>query len=218
TMKVALRGPNYQKAEPMLAFHDQLLDRVKALPGVQSVATRSHTPIAPDEGYANLSFAIEGRLPGPADRSNAFYNAVSPDYFHTMEIPVLNGRPFDEHDDKNAQQVIIINETLARRYFSGEDPIGRRMTLNDRNPKEEDWATIVGVVKDTKSRALDGDPAAEMYMPYAQQPQPSMALMIRTTGKPESIAEAARREAQALDKNQPVHSIRTLEGALSEAV
>src|SRR5438552_408037 len=220
TMKVSLRGPNYQKAEPIIAFHDQLLNQIKALPGVQSVATRSYIPIAPDDGYANLSFAIEGRLPSPANRSNAFYNAVSPDYFQTMEIPVLKGRPFDARDDRKAQNAIIINETLARRYFPGEDPVGRRMTLNDKNPKEEDWATIVGIVKDTKPRAQDltSSPVAEMYMPFAQQPQSSMALMIRATNNPESVAAAVRREVQALDKNQLVHSIRTLESVMSEAV
>src|SRR5437016_1601671 len=220
TMKVSLRGPNYQKAEPIIAFNDQLLNQIKALPGVQSAATRSHIPIAPDDGYANLSFAIEGRLPGPANRSNAFYNAVSPDYFQTMEIPLLKGRPFEARDDRKSQSVIIINETLARRSFPGADTIGQRMTLNDKNPKEEDWATIVGIVKDTKPRAQDltSSPVAEMYMPFAQQPQSSMALTIRATNKPESGVAAVRREVQALDKNQLVHSIRTLESVMSEAV
>jgi len=220
TMKVSLRGPNYQKGTPIIAFHDQLIEKLKALPGVQAVATRSHVPIAADDGYANLSFAIEGRLPDAANRTNAFYNAVSPDYFLTMEIPVLKGRPFDARDDRKTRSVIIINETLARRYFSGEDPIGRRMTLNDQDPKEEDWATIVGVVKDTKPRAVDltASPVAEMYLPFAQEPQPSTALMIRTTSNPESIAAAVRHEVQTLDKTQLVHSVRTMDSVMSEAV
>jgi putative ABC transport system permease protein len=220
TMKFSLRGPNYQKAGPIIAFHDQLIEKIKALPGVQSVATRSYVPIAPDDGYANLSFAIDGRLPDRANRPTAFYNAVSPDYFQTMEIPVLEGRPFEARDDRRAQSVIIINATLARRYFSGEDAIGRRMTLNDDNPKEEDWATIVGVVGDTKPRAIDltDGPVAEMYMPFAQQPEPGAALMIRTTNKPESVAAAVSREVQALDKNQLTHSVRTLGSVMSEAV
>ncbi|HBB93994.1 MAG TPA: hypothetical protein DC054_01270 [Blastocatellia bacterium] len=220
TMKISLSGPNYQKGAPIIAFHDQLVAKIKALPGVQSVATRSHVPIAADDGYANLSFAIEGRLPDAANRLTAFYNAVSPDYFRTMEIPVLKGRPFEARDDQKAQSVIIINETLARRYFSGEDPIGRRMTLNDEDPKEEDWATIVGIVRDTKPRAVDltASPVAEMYMPFAQQPQSSTALMIRTTNNPESIAAAVRHEVQTLDKTQLVHSVRTMDRVMSEAV
>src|SRR5260370_35934629 len=147
TMKISLSGPNYQKDAPVLGFHDQLIEKIKALPGVQAVATRSHVPIAADDGYANLSFGIEGRLPDAANRLTAFYNAVSPDDFQTMEIPVVKGRPFAVRDDRKAHSVIVINELLARRYFSGEDPIGRRVTLNDDDPKEEDWVTIVGVVR-----------------------------------------------------------------------
>src|SRR2546427_10835518 len=220
TMKVSLHGPNYQKVGPIIAFHDQLLEKIKTLPGVQAVATRSHVPIAADDGYANLSFAIEGRLPDAANRLTAFYNAVSPDYFQTMEIPVLKGRPFEARDDRKSQSVIIINETLARRYFPGEDPIGRRMTLNDEDPKEEDWATIVGVVRDTKPRAVDLTASAvpEMYMPFAQQPESSTALMIRTTNNPASVAAAVRHEVQTLDKTQLVHSVRTLDSVMSEAV
>src|SRR5262249_16045425 len=155
-----------------------------------------YTPIAPGANYANLGFAIEGQLPDPSNRPTAFYNAISPDYFQTMEIRLLKGRLFDTHDVQQAQNVIIINETLAERYFSGEDPIGKRVTLNDEAPKEEDWTTIVGIVQDTKPRVLDGDPVAEMYMPYAQQPEDSMTLLIRTTSKPESLGAAVRREVQ----------------------
>ena len=218
TMQISLRGPNYQKEAPVIAFYDQLLDQIKALPGVQSVATRSHLPIALDEDYANLSFNIEGQFYEPANRPIAFYNAVSPAYFQTMQIPVLKGRSFDDHDVRKSQNVIIINETLAQRHFPGEDPIAKRMTLNDKNPTEEDWATVVGIVKDTKPRELDREPVAEMYRPFAQQPRSSMVLMIRTTNKPESLAAAVRREVQTLDKNQLVHSIRTFESVMSEAV
>jgi len=218
TMRVSLEGPNYEKAESRIAFYDQLFDKIKALPGVQYVGARYHIPLVPADNYANNSFAIEGRLSDPANPSTAYYNTVSPDLFRTMEIPVSKGRPFNEHDDLKAQRVIIINETLARRYFPGEDPIGKRMTLEDKNPKEEDWATIVGVVKDTKPLTLDSKPAPEMYMPFAQRPASSMALMIRTTNKPESVAAAVRRNVQALDRNQLVYGLRTFEGVMSEAV
>jgi predicted permease len=218
TMRVSMEGPDYENAESRIAFYDQLLDKINALPGVQSAGARYHIPLAPDDGYANLAFTLEGRFYDPANRPTAFYNTVSPDLFRTMEIPVSKGRPFNAHDDQKAQKVIIINETLGRRYFPGEDPIGKRMTLEDENPKEEDWATIVGVVKDTKPLAMDGKPAPEMYMPFAQQPGRSMALMIRTTNKPESVAAAVRRSVQALDKNQLVYVVRTFEGVMSDAV
>ena len=218
TMQLDLRGPNYQRGTPIIAFYDQLLDRIKAQPGVEAAAIRSSVPIAADAGFARLSFAIEGRPPDPANRFIAFYNAVSPDYFRTMQIPLVAGRVFDGHDVRQAQNVIVINETLARRYFAGENPIGKRMTLNDENPQEEDWATVVGIVKDTIPRELEAEPAAEMYMPFAQQPETGMALMIRTTGQPETVAAAVRREVLALDKNQPIYSVRTLPAVLSEAV
>jgi putative ABC transport system permease protein len=218
TMRVSLEGPNYEKAEPRIAFYDQLLDKIKALPGVQSVGARYHIPLVPADNYANLAFTIEGRLSDRANRPTAYYNTVTPDLFRTMEIAVSKGRQFNEHDDQRAQRVIIINETLARRYFPGEDPIGKRMTLNDENPKEDDWSTIVGVVKDTKPLALDSKPSPEMYMPFAQQPARSMALMIRTTNKPESVAAAVRRNLQALDRNQLAYGFRTFEGVMSEAV
>ena len=220
TMRLSLRGPNYEKAAPVIAFHDQLIEKIKVLPGVQSVATRSYVPIATDEGYANLSFGIEGRLPDAANRLTAYFNAVSPDYFRTMEIPVIEGRPLEARDDRKAQSVIIINETLARRYFAGENPIGRRITLNEDNPKETDWATIVGVVGDTKPRAVDltGSPVPEMYMPFAQQPDSTTGLMIRTTNNPENIAAAVRHEVQTLDKDQLIYNVRPLESVMSEAV
>jgi putative ABC transport system permease protein len=218
TMQLELSGPNSRKAAPVIAFYDQLLERIRALPGVTGASTRSHVPIAPDASFAYLSFMIEGRPPDPANRPIAYYNAVSSDFFHTMEIPVLKGRSFDDHDVRKAQNVAIINETFARRHFFNENPIGKRITMNDENPKEEEWATIVGVVGDTKPRSLDSEPAAELYMPFAQEPESSMVLMIRATDKPETIFAAVRGEVLALDKDQPVYSVRTLSRVLSESV
>jgi putative ABC transport system permease protein len=164
-----------------------------------------------------LSFIVEGQPPDSANRPIAYYNAVSPDLFHTMQIPLLKGRAFDSHDVVKAQKVVIINETLARRYFPGIDPLGKRMTLNDDNPKEEDWATIVGVVKDTKQRELSGEPAAEMYLPFAQSPHRSMALMIRTTNQ-DTVVNAVRRDIQALDPGVPLYGVRNMENVISESI
>jgi putative ABC transport system permease protein len=218
SIRLDLEGPNYNRAQPVIAFYDQLLEKIGALPGVRSVATRSHTPLERNADYANLSFAIEGRLPDGSNRPIAYYNAVSPDFFRTMEIPVLKGRSFDGHDARNTRKVMIINETLERRYFSGEDSIGKRMTLNDENPSEEDWATIVGVAGDTKPLVLDGEPAAEMYMPFAQQPQSSMSLMIRATGDPASVVAGVRAAVREIDGTQPVYGIKSFSGIMSEAV
>ncbi len=217
TGRISLSESKYNTEASVIAFYDQLLERIKSLPGVRSAAIRTYIPIAANEGYANRSFFIEGRLADLADRPTAFHNYVSPDLFHTMEIPILKGRPFDKQDVQKAQKVIIINETLARRDFPGEDPIGKRMTYKT-NPMEEDWATVVGIVKDTKPRVLDGESVAEMYMPFAQEPDSSMAFMIRTNSKPEGIIAAVHQTVQSLDKDQPVYGDITLESVMSEAV
>ncbi len=217
TGRISLSESKGETEASVIARYDQLLDQFKSLPGVRSAAIRTYIPIAAKEGYADRSFFIEGRLTGLADTRTAFDNCVSPDFFHTMEIPLLMGRPFDKQDVKNARKVIIINETLARRDFSDEDPIGKRMTSKV-NPREEDWATVVGIVKDTKPRALDGEPVAEMYRPFAQQPVSSMAFMLRTTGKPEGITAAVRQTVQSLGKDQLVYDIRMFESVMSEAV
>jgi putative ABC transport system permease protein len=220
TMELSLRGPDYQENAPVINFYHQLLAKIKALPGVEAAGIRRYVPIAVDEDFAYLSFMVEGRVPDPANRPIAYYNVVSPDLFRTMDIPFTRGRPFDAHDVMKAQNVIIINETLARRYFPGQDPIGKRMTLNDEtpNPKEEDWATIVGVVKDTKPRELNSEPVAEMYVPFAQDPHRSMAVMIRTTNKPAAMVAAVRREVRELDSNLPIYSIRTMHSVISESI
>jgi putative ABC transport system permease protein len=216
-MQLDLSGPNYKKGSQVIAFHDQLLERVKQLPGVQSASTRSFVPIAGDASFAFLLFHIEGRQADAGEGAVAFYNGISPDYFQTMTIPVLNGRAFGTHDIRGSQNVAIVNNTLARRYFGDEDAIGKRLTLEDK-PKEEDWITIVGVVGDTKPRELRGEAVAELYMPFDQQPEPGMSLMIRYLNESSGVATAVRNEVLALDKNQPVYSIRTLDSVLSESV
>jgi putative ABC transport system permease protein len=217
TMQLDLSGPNYEKGSQVIAFHNQLLERIKRLPGVEHASTRSFVPIASDASFAYLRFNIEGRQTDASDPSVAYYNAVSPDYFQTMMIPLRKGRSFSDRDVRETQNVAIVNETLARRYFGNEDVIGKRITLED-HPKEADWITVVGVVGDTKPRELHTEPVAELYMPYDQQPEPGMALMIRSSSADPGLAAAVRSEVLALDKNQPVYSIRKLDSVLSESV
>jgi predicted permease len=217
TMQLDLSGPNYEKGAQVIAFHDQLLDRIKQLPGVQYASTRSFVPIASDASFAYLLFHIEGQQRDISDGAVAYYNAVSPDYFQTMMIPLRKGRPFNERDIRGSQNVAVVSETLARRYFGDEEAIGKRVTLEDQ-PKEADWITVVGVVGDTKPRTLHSEPVAELYMPFDQQPEAGMALMIRSSNADAGVANAVRKEVLALDKNQPVYSIRKLDSVLSESV
>jgi len=215
-MRLDLSGEKSKSGKQAIAFHSQLLERIKALPGVQSAATRSFVPITSDWAY--LSFAVEGHPIDRANRPVAYYNGVSPEYFQTMQIPLTNGREFNQQDVKGTQNVAIINTTLAHRYFPNENPIGKRLTLDDADFATDSWTTIVGIVGDTKPKSLDGDPAAEMYMPFAQQPEPSISLMVRCANDPASVAAAIRAEVLALDKDQPVYNTKTLDSLLSESV
>jgi putative ABC transport system permease protein len=215
TMRLDLTGQKAKTGTKAILFHNQLLDRINGVPGIVSASTRSFVPITNDWAY--LSFAIEGRPVDAADRPVGYYNAISPNYFKTMQIPLKKGREFDERDVRGAQNVIIINETMAHRYFPNDDPIGKRITQDDVDFAPDSWVTIVGIVGDTKPKTLDGEPVAEYYMPFAQQPEPSMSLMVRTSGDP-GVAAAIRSEVLALDKDQPVYSAKTLDSLLSESV
>ena len=217
TMQLDLSGPNYKKGSQVIAFQNQLLERIKQLPGVEHAGTRTFVPIASDASFAYLQFQVEGRQPDVSEGAVAFYNSVSPDYFRTMMIPLREGRSFSDRDVRGVQNVAIVNETLVRRYFGNQDALGKRVSLED-HPKEADWITVVGVVGDTKPRELNGEPVAELYMPYSQQPEPGMALMIRSSSGAAAVATAVRNEVLALDKNQPVYSIRTLDNVLSQSV
>ncbi|MCM3901972.1 MAG: ABC transporter permease [Pyrinomonadaceae bacterium] len=217
TMQLDLSGPKYKTGSQVIAFHNQLLERLKQLPAVQYASTRSFVPIASDASFAYLRFNVEGRQADISEAPVAFYNGVSPDYFQTMMIPMLKGRGFSDKDVRGSQNVAIVNAALAQRYFGAEDSIGKRISLED-NPKEGDWVTIVGVVGDTKPRELRSEPVAELYMPYNQQPERGMSLMIRYLEGGTGVAAAVRNEVLALDKDQPVYSIRTLDSVLSESV
>jgi predicted permease len=217
TMQLDLSGPNYKTGAQVISFQNQLLERIKQLPGVESAGTRSFVPIASDASFAYLQFQIEGQQPDVSEGAVAFYNSVSPDYFQTMMIPLREGRSFSDRDIRGTQNVAIVNETLVRRYFGNQDALGKRISLED-HPKEADWVTVVGVVGDTKPRELQSEPVAELYMPYGQQPEPGMALMIRSSSGAAAVATAVRNEVLALDKNQPVYSIRTLDTVLSQSV
>ena len=217
TMRIDLTGPKYKTGAQVIGFQNQLLEQLKQLPGVESASTRSFVPIARDDSFANLHFNLEGRKDNESDPPVAYYNAVSPDYFKTMMIPLLKGRVFSEQDVRGTQNVAIVNSTLVQRYVGGEDPLGKRISLED-NPKEEDWITIVGVVGDTKPRELRSEHVAELYMPYNQQPEEGMSLMIRHSDRGTGLAAAVRNEVLSLDKDQPVYSVRSLDSVLSESV
>jgi predicted permease len=195
-----------------VGFYEQLLQRVAQLPGVAAVAGTSEPPAV---GYAmTFSFAIEGR---PATNASGREDpqplrVVTPDYFRTMGIPVRSGRAFDPHDRTGTTEVVVVNESLARRYWPGENPVGRRISLTGASGP---WKEIVGVVGDTRMAAADAAPAPALYLPHAQKTWPWMSwltLMVRPLPgiTPEAIATSVRSSLRQLDADVPVQRVATV--------
>lgn len=216
TMRLALPEGQYSEPAQIQTFFDQLEERVAALPGVDSAAAVSSLYIAGGAPY--LSFSVEGQPPPPSDRVvDAQIRTVTTDFFQTLEIALQRGESFGELHGPNAQLVAMINETMARRYFADEDPIGQRLAFNgtDEGPS---WRRIIGIVGDVKQEGLDAATYSEIYVPFRQSPRPAMTLVARTHGDPLRLAGAIRGEVLALDGNQPIFAVQTMDQALTDSL
>jgi putative ABC transport system permease protein len=215
TVSVVLPRSKYTEDGRQVAFFQQLLENIKGMPGVQAAGASNVLPLADD---FVLGFEIQGRPPLPpgAGQSTNFYS-VSADYFKAMGIPLRRGRLITEQDTINSPKVAVINETMAKKVFPDEDPIGKRMTFGraDNNPE---WYEIVGVVGDVKQYGLDQTTTLQTYEPYTQQTFPYMTLVARTTGDPAALTSAIRNAVLQLDKEQPVSNVRMLDKYVSTSI
>ena len=185
-------------------FQDELIDRLKALPGVESAAYAQVTPL----GFATFSstpIAVDGYQPSLEEQPSVEYNQVGPDYFATMGIPLFSGREFLRTDDENAPLVAMVNRTMVSRYWGGQDPIGRRLQVKGR------WARVVGVVADSKYESIHEAPKPFFYVPLRQDFVRDPDLYIRTTQPLHSILAAVIREVHALDQNLALYEMITLQ-------
>jgi putative ABC transport system permease protein len=214
TMDVALPDAKYPDDVRQAAFIRQALERLRALPGVESAAAITTMPLGGQ--MESHSFVIEGRAEqGPSERASANYDAVSAGYFRAMGIPILKGRDVLESDAAGAPRVAIVSETFVKRFFPGEDPIGRRIDINN---GPDAWREIVGVVADVKHQALDEKVRPHVYEPLAQDPATWMTYALRTAGEPLGLATAARQAILAIDSEQPVAEVKTAETLVSESI
>jgi putative ABC transport system permease protein len=207
SVSLSLPRARYDNAQKVSDFVAQLQERVGAQPGVRSVGAVDLLPMA--GSGQTTTFVVEGK-PAPARGSEpeANYRVATPTYFSTLGIPVQKGRAFTAHDKADSPPVALINETMAREFFPGEDPVGRRLLDPDgQNPPTE----IVGVVGDVKHWGLDDKPESFLYLPHAQVGGRFITLVARTDGDPAAMATAVRREVLALDKDQPVFDVKTME-------
>jgi putative ABC transport system permease protein len=220
TMMIQLNSSNYPPGSPQQkAYYQELLARVKALPGVEGVAISTGLPFTGISGRGPLT--IEGRPPVHDSLKPLMeMNEISHDYFRAMGMRLRSGRAFTERDDETTPPVAIINETLARRYFPGEDPLGKRILAG--YPSSSRAWTIVGVAPDVKRYGLEGEVRPEFYRPYLQEAGAlgfvPVKLEARTAGDPLGLAAAVRQQALAIDHDQPVFSMMTMERRLAESV
>jgi putative ABC transport system permease protein len=217
-LRVNVPDSRYGSFTKRSEFFDRVLERVRALPGVQNAAFTSVLPLTNKGGTSD--FKPQGQLRRPGVVYDACNRVVSPAYFETMRIPIQRGRSFDVRDGASAPPVAIINETMARQFWPGEDPIGNRFRFGGSEEKNP-WVTIVGVNEDVRNMGLGAPVKAEMSFPYWQAKNNWMVprdLVIRTTGDPMSLAGGVRRTIWSIDRNQPVSDIQTLDDLLDNEV
>ena len=201
----------YSKPEQQIAFLKEVLERAAQVPGVRSVGLTSTLPL---RGGPATTFVLEDRPPVPfGDEPSADIRIVDANYFRTMGIPLRAGREFADTDTSNAQKVMVINENLARSYWPGEDPIGKRVTMKDWGPPLT--AEIVGVAGDVKAGGLDSDVRPMIYWAYPQFPVIFDTIVARTEGDPLSMIGAIKSQIWSVDPSQPIAGVETMEQVLA---
>jgi putative ABC transport system permease protein len=217
TMRLTLPPARYVSSAMTRRFYRTLIDRVRALPGVESAAAVRVLPLTSTMG--DWSFAIEGRTAEPGVNYAGDWQVATADYFKVMRIPLRRGRLTTDADDERGTPVVVIGEALAKAAWPQGDALGARITLG---PGDSVYRTVIGIVGDVRHRGLDADARPEMYLPHAQFPgssrggiaQRNMVLVARTRGDPAALSGAIRRELAAVDPTLPVSAVQTMEEVL----
>jgi predicted permease len=211
TMRVEL--PKY-KPGAEVAFDEQLLSRVTALPGVEAATVASATPLS--NNSAGAIMRIKGQLEGETDDRSVGLQSVGSDYFKTLRVPLLRGRTFNEQDRAGAKLVAIINETTAQTFWPDQDPIGKEIWVSIGWNRNE-YGEVVGIVGDVKYGKVEEAFKPQVYLPFTQPTEPASFVLVRTTNDPTQVVSAVRREILTLDQNVPIFDIRTMEDRSADA-
>jgi len=216
TFRVALAESKYGDKDRIRDFYDQAVQKLQALPSVESAAAVSSLPGS--WSWDSTPYSAEGQPPAaPGELRSTVEQSVTPDLFRTLRIPLLKGRLLSGQDGPSAPPVVVVSNNLARRIWPNQDPVGKRIKFG-RAENNGPWRTVVGVVGDIKQSPWDPEPNLVTYFPFAQLPQASSSFAVRTAGDPLSLAAAARAQVLSLDTNQPPYDIRTQEQIISDDV
>jgi putative ABC transport system permease protein len=217
TMELALPVLKYPRGKPVIDFYAELQRRIKTIPGVKYAALTSILPLSGTN--SDSSFHIEGF----DEKQSGVYpdeeiRTVTPDYFRVLETPLLKGRSFTEADTADAPGVVVINQAMAKKYWPNEEALGKRINFNDSDPQKIKWVTVVGIVTNIRHRGLDVEPKPEYYLAHAQRAYREMILAVRGEQDPRALTSLIRREIQAMDPDQPLANIQTLEKITAESI
>lgn len=219
TMRIVLPEAKYENFNKSHAFFEQLFDRLQARPEVKAVGGINQLPFG--GGGGDRSFSIQDQpTPAGQSRPDEQVRFVTPGYFSTMGIPLLNGRDFTRHDLPDTPQVAIVNSAFARKFWPNGEAIGKRISFSSNNPK---WYEIVGVVGNVKHRGLDIVDSPELYIPafqplFADGNVPPLYLAVRTVNDPLQAVNAMRSEVAAVDRDQPIGSLMTMDQRISDSI
>jgi putative ABC transport system permease protein len=224
TMQISLPKAKYGTAQQTAAFYQQTLQRIQSEPGVLSASAVNFLPLTSFGDATRLT--IEGRSPSPSGQEvAASYRVIDQNYFRTMGIPLLRGRYFTNQDNNESHGVVMINQTMAHRYWPNENPVGKRLKPQFPDAKvpwrpesTNTWLEITGVVGDVDEGGVNDEQSAEIYIPYLQNPSSLMNLLVRSTSDPLRLVPAVRRQVLAVDADQPIYNIKTMENVFSESI
>jgi putative ABC transport system permease protein len=218
TFYVSLPELQYRDGSQVRTFFDELLARLRSLPDIQAASAINALYINWSRAFV-LPVLIEGRPPPTGSQpTDTHVRIVDPNIHRVLQIPVLRGRSFDAHDASDGPQVAVINESMAMRYFAGEDPLGRRVAVESAGPGTPKWRTVVGVIGNVRQQGLDAEVYPEIQLPYQQSPFSTMAVLVRTIGDPVALTPVIRAQVQALDPNLPMMLVQTMDDVLDASM
>jgi putative ABC transport system permease protein len=214
TLRMAITDNKYHEPFQRAAFYRDVVDRVNALPGVQSAAVATAMPYSNHSNGRNIT--LEGQPVEQGDQPWAMYQAISSKFFATLHVPLRAGRLLNQGDGADAPKVVVVNERFAEKYWKGQSPIGRRFKLGLSDSKNP-WLTVVGVVGNIPHDPYDRDFRRMMFVPYQQAPQLWMDLGVRAAGDPLRLAPAVQSAIRSVDPEVPASDVQTLEKSIHNA-
>jgi putative ABC transport system permease protein len=216
TMNVALPSAKYPEKPSWVAFYNHIIGRIESLPGVESAGATSVLPLS--NNFDGRGLVVEDRPKPVGQEITVDLYVVTPGYLRTMQIPLLNGRALDDHDGEVSPMVALVSEAMAQQLWPGQDPLGKRVKFPGSEKRPQPWRTVVGVVKDVKQYGLDKKDRMQLYLPAAQFPVPQMTLVLRASSAPNGLIVPVKNEIRAVDKDQAVYGVATMEQLLSSSI